>query len=88
MDQFAQQPVVDEMPVIDDQDARTERRDVVHVVAGEQDGRAESLIVRAHERAHGRLHRHIEADGRLVEKEDPRSMKKRDRELAFHPLAQ
>ena len=80
--------VVGEPPAVDDDDARAERGDVVHVVAREEDRRAEALVVRADEAAHRRLHRHVEPDRRLVEEEHLRAVEERGGELALHPLAE
>src|SRR2546429_6903398 len=47
-----------------------------HVVRGQEHGRAEALVVRAHEAAHGGLHGDAEPDGRLVEKEHLRPVQR------------
>ena len=68
-DELVERTVVDELAVVDDDDARTELLDVFHVVARQDQRRAAPLVVALHEVAHGGLHRHVEADRRLVEEE-------------------
>jgi hypothetical protein len=73
--------------VVDDDDTLGDGRHVVHVVAGEEHGGAVALVIGADEVAHGGLHGHVEADGRLVEEQDLGPVDEGRRQLALHTLA-
>jgi len=87
-DQRAQVAVVDEVALVDDDDARAQRGDVLHVVRRQQHRGLVALVVRADELADGDLHRHVEPDGRLVEEQRGRAMQQRGGQLALHALAE
>ena len=72
--------------MVDDDDALAQRLDVRHVVAREQHRGAVALVVLGDERADPLLHRHVEADRRLVEEEHPRLVQERADDLGLHPL--
>ena len=74
--------------VVDDDHPPAQRLDVGHVVAGEQHGRAVALVVLGDERADALLHRHVEADRRLVEEQHLRPVQQRAGDLHLHPLAE
>ena len=74
--------------VVDDDDALAQRLDVSHVVAREQHGRAVASVVLGDERADALLHRHVEADRRLVEEQHLRQVEERADDLDLHPLAE
>ena len=73
---------------MDDDDAAAERHHVRHVVARQQDGRAVAPVVLGDEAANPLLHRHVQADRRLVEKEHLRPVQKRAHDLHLHALAE
>src|SRR5690606_33784547 len=86
--EFLEATVVDEAPLVDDDDPRAERRHVVHVVAGEQDRGALPLVVGADEAPDRGLHGDVQTDGGLVQEEDLRSVEERRRELALHAFSE
>src|SRR5882672_9797221 len=87
-DQLGKPSVVDHAALVDHHHPRAERRDVFHVVRGQEHGGAEALVVGAHETPDDGLHRDVEPDGGLVEEEDLRAVEQGYRQLALHPLAQ
>ena len=80
--------VVDLLAVVDDDDALAERRDVRHVVAGEQDGGPVAAVVVAQELADVFLRHDIEADGRFVEEEHARAVQQRRDQFHLHAFAE
>ena len=74
--------------MVDHDDALAQRLDVRHVVAREQHRGAVALVVVGDERADALLHRHVEADRRLVEEEHLRPMQERADDLGLHPLTE
>ena len=74
--------------MVDDHDAPAQRLHVGHVVAGEQDGRPEAAVVLRDKGAYAPLHRHVEADGRLVQEHHAGAVQQGCRDLALHPLAE
>ena len=73
---------------MDDDHAPAERHDVRHVVARQQHRRLVAAVVLGDERADPLLHRHVEADRRLVEEEHLRPVQERADDLDLHPLAE
>src|ERR1051325_7143675 len=88
MHERAQVAIVVELAFVDDNHARTERDHVIHVMAGQKNGRVVTLVVGADEVADGGLHRYVEPDGRLVEKLEPPLVYERGHQLALHALPQ
>ncbi len=88
VDDAAEGAVEEEPPMVDDDDAPAERLDVLHVMAREDRDDLVVFVICAEKFAHALLARHVEADGRLVEKQDTRAVEERGDELHFHPLSE
>src|SRR5574341_343306 len=88
LDQPTQVPIVDQPAALDDEYAVGERSHVGHVMARQQHRRVVPPVVGQNKVADGGLRGHIEADGRLVQKEHFRAVKQGGRQLTLHPLAQ
>ena len=86
--QVAEQAVKENAPVVDDDDPLAQRRDVGHVVAGENQRGPVAPVVIGDEVADARLHGDIDADRRFIEKEHVGPVEQRDADLAFHALAE
>ena len=83
------QPAVKEQPsVVDDQDPVAEPFDILEVVRREDDGRAVFAVDVADELADALFGDHVQADGRLVEKQQRGLMEHGRAEVGAHPLAQ
>src|SRR6185369_17272598 len=74
--------------VPDHDDTLGQRLDIVHVVRRENHRHASIAIQRSHKIANGQLRYGIETDRRLVEEEQPRTVKHARGDLAPHPLAE
>ena len=61
---------------------------VLHVVGGQEDGGAVFRIFLPEEGAQGQLAHRVQADGGLVQEEQPRLVEQASAELGAHPLAQ
>ena len=72
----------------DQQNPPRQRRDVLHVVRGQQHRRAVRPVALPDKRAHRQLAHGVQADGRLVEEQHLRIVQQRRRDLAAHPLAE
>jgi hypothetical protein len=73
---------------VDDDDALAQRFHVGHVVAGQEHRRAVAPVVLGDERTDPLLHRHVEADRRLVEEEHLRLVQQGGDDPDLHPLAE
>jgi len=88
LDQGAEVAIVEHLALINYNDAVTQCSHVGHVMAGEDDRGAVPAIVFGDEVADAHLHRHVQPDGWLVEKQHFGAMEQRGRQLALHALAQ
>ena len=86
--ELGQGAVEQDPAVVDDDHPLAEGLDVGHVVARQQDRRAEAAVVLGDERPDPLLHRDVEAERRLVEEQDLRAVEQRADELHLHPLAE
>ena len=73
---------------VDHDDPIADALDVAGVVGRQEQGQALALGFRAQKLPDRGLCRHVEADRRLVEKQQARRVQQRRRELAAHPLAE
>ena len=80
--------VEEQHSAVDDHHPPAQSLDVGHVVAGEEHGGAVAPVVFGQEGANPALHGDVEADGRLVEKEDLGFVQEGGGDFAFHALAQ
>ena len=74
--------------MVDDDDAPAERLDVGQVVGRQEHRRAVAPVDLLQELAHVGLRDDVEADRRLVEEEQGRTVEQRGGEVAAHPLAE
>jgi hypothetical protein len=86
--QPGQRPVVDQPTMINDQHPFAEPFDVAHVVRGEQQRGAVLCPLGDQEVPQPLPADHVEADRRLVQHQQPRTVHQRCRHLAPHPLPQ
>src|SRR6266568_4308601 len=64
------------------------RLDVAHVMTGQENGRLAVAVVMLEKFPHDFLGDHVQADGRLVEKKDPRLVQQGGDQFHFHHFAQ
>ena len=86
--ELLQAAVVKERAGMDQQHARTQGRDVGHVMAGEQHRGAIAAVVISQETAHRRLGIHIQAEGGFIEEQHLRAMQQGRHQFGLHPLTQ
>ena len=84
----AEAAIEEDRAVINDNDPLAQLLDVGHVMAGEQDRRLLLRIVLPQELADDLLRNDVQADGRLVQKEDFRLVQQRRDQLHLRALAQ
>ena len=86
--QLGEVAVEQQATVVDDDHPLAQGLDVGHVVAGQQDRGAGAPVVVGEEAADPLLHRHVEAERRLVEEQHGRAVQQRVGDLRLHPLAE
>ncbi len=80
--------VVQEASPVDHDDARCQGGDVLHVMGRQQNRGAVTVPVAAEKTANRILRAHVEAERRLVEKQNRRPVQQGSGQLALHPLAE
>ena len=88
LDEASEGAVVEQLALIDDDDAAGQGLDVGHVVAGEEDGGAGFGVVGGDEFADALLHGDVEADGGLVQEEHAGGVQQAGGKFDFHALAE
>ena len=81
-------PVQEQLALADEEHPGAQGVHVLHVVGGEQDRGAAEPVLLQDELADLQLAHRVQADGGLVQEEDPGAVEQGRRDLAAHPLAQ
>ncbi len=86
--QLIERAIVEDAAVIDDHDAAAKLLDIVEIVSGEQNGGVKLAIDGAQELADVVLGNHVEANGRLIEKEERGIVQQCRGQIAAHAFAE